>query len=213
MMATVAGVRKDAKLPLFVTLTYPAKFPTVEDAKRHIQLICKCIKRAFPGAGLIWKLEPQQRGAPHFHILLWGVELEEFRAWLPLQWHRIAGNGDVLHLLWHQGKLSKNEHCVQRVHSQNGVMKYASKYLGKTFKVAGWAEQWTGRFWAIVNRENIPFGELVQEEVTDKKALEIIRYARKFISKRHKKKIRGRHNKTVTVFCHADHWIDKTIKQ
>jgi hypothetical protein len=217
MQDTVACVRKDAQLPIFLTLTYPAYFPTVQEAKRHIQLICKCIKRAFPMAGLIWKLEPQERGAPHFHIIIWGVELDKMQVWLPLEWHRIAGNGDRLHLLWHEGKLGRgNKHCAEPVYNHKGVMAYASKYLGKTFEVAGWAEQWTGRFWAVVNRSNIPFGELVKTEVSKAKALEVMRYAKTFIAKRKKgkkqssKKYKNRNNRTIKVFCDVDQWIQKT---
>jgi|SRR5215208_32994 len=218
MQCTMAGIRKDADLPLFITLTYPAIFPTVEEAKRDIKLIRMCISRAFPGAGFIWKLEPQERGAPHFHILLWGVEFEKLYSWMPSEWHRIAGKGDNLHLLWHEGKLGNgNKHCVQQVRSYSGVMAYASKYLSKTFEVAGWSEQWVGRFWAVVNRSNIPFGELVQQEVTRKKAVEILRYGKKFISNKQKKKksnkkktkYRHRNNNSLTIFCDADQWIKK----
>ena len=46
------------------------------------------------------------------------------------------------------------------MNSFKGVWFYASKYLGKTFEVAGWNSKWTGRYWAVAAPENIPFGEL-----------------------------------------------------
>lgn len=204
LMYTIGGIRLDAELPLFITLTYPMSFPEPKQAKKHLDTFFKRLARAFPAHGSIWKLEPQERGAPHFHILTWGCELEKIRAWLPLAWHEIAGNGDRLHLLWHEGKLGNgNRHCVQQVRTWRGVWSYASKYLGKTFDVAGWSEKWTGRFWGVIHRGHIPFGELIEEEVTRKKAVEIMRYQKRFSG------LNKRNNKSMTIFCDADQWIKK----
>ncbi|HEY9758982.1 MAG TPA: hypothetical protein V6C97_27685 [Oculatellaceae cyanobacterium] len=202
LMQTIGGIRRDAELPYFITLTYPENFPTPEQAKKHLDTFFKRLARAFPAHGSIWKLEPQQRGAPHFHILTWGLQAGDPLNWFPSTWYEIAGGEDINHLHFHMGALG-NQHCVQQVRSFKGVWSYASKYLGKTFEVAGWSGVWTGRYWGVVHRENIPFGELVQEEVTTKKALEIMRYQKRFAGlKRHGKK-------SQTIFCDADQWIEK----
>jgi hypothetical protein len=110
--------------------------------------------------------------------------------------------------MWHIGALGNgNQHCVQQVRKFEGVRSYASKYLGKTFEVAGWSEQWTGRFWGVVNRSNIPLGELVQEEVTEQKAIELLRYERRFSGLN-----KFRTNKSLTIFCDASQWIEKVLK-
>ena len=208
LLYMIAGVRRDAGLPLFITLTYPESFPDPKTSKRHLDSFSKRCKRAFPGIGFIWKLEPQQRGAPHYHLLTWGVSIAVMMEFVPQAWFEIAGNGDYKHLMWHSGSLGNgNVHCVQQVNSFKGVMAYASKYLGKTFEVSGWQEVWTGRFWGVVNRGNIPLGELIQEEVTQKKAQEFIRYQRRFSGF---KKFRS--NKSLTTFCDADQWIKKVLK-
>jgi hypothetical protein len=126
--------------------------------------------------------------------------LAQVQNFVPGAWFEIAGGGDPKHLTWHAGGFD-NEHCVQQVYSFNGVMRYASKYLGKTFQVEGW--QKVGRYWGTVNRDNVPLGELVQQEVTRKKAVEIMRYQRRFAGlKRHGKR-------SQTIFCDADQWIEK----
>lgn len=73
-MELIASILRDAELPNFVTLTYPAKFPTVSRAKRDLKVFQQRLIRRFPGSGGIWKLEPQERGAPHYHLLIWGFQ-------------------------------------------------------------------------------------------------------------------------------------------
>ena len=125
--------------------------------QKHLENFAKRLKREFSDIGFIWKLEPQERGAPHYHLLVWGVQEADLFYFVPSAWYEIAGDGDHNHLLFHMGCL-RNQHCVSEVRSWRGVWSYASKYLGKTFEVAGWDCIYPGRFWAVVNRENIPFG-------------------------------------------------------
>jgi len=207
LMYLIAGVRRDAGLPLFVTLTYPESFPDPKDSKRHLKMFFQRLTRAYPSHGSVWKLEPQQRGAPHYHILIWGCDLVEMMKFIPWAWFEIAGAGDVRHLMWHVGALGNgNLPCVQQVHSFKGVMAYASKYLGKTFIDEVWGEKWTGRYWGVVNRDCVPLGELVEQEIASSKALELRRYQRRF------SKLKNfRSNKSFTIFCDADQWIDKVI--
>lgn len=205
LMQLIAGIRFDADLPLFITLTYPNSFPDAVSSKRHLKMFFQRLERYLLSQGiilygLVWKLEPQKRGAPHYHMMLWGCELPVLAVWLPGAWYDIAGNGDKNHLAWHSGELG-NQHCVQQVLSREGVMRYASKYLGKTFEVEGW--QNVGRYWGVVKRSNIPFGELVVEEVTRKKAVEVMRYQRRFAG------LKGSSKKSSTIFCDADQWVEK----
>ena len=84
-------------------------------------------------ASAIWKLEPQQRGAPHFHLLVWGICFSASSAPCPNcspiyrpplfptavpRWFEIVGNNDPRHLA--AGTR------VEAVRSRNGVMRYAS---------------------------------------------------------------------------------------
>ena len=207
LMQTIAQVKRDAALPVFITLTYPFEFPTPKESKRHLKIFLQRLKRAYSDIGLIWKLEPQERGAPHYHMLAWGVPIGELCDFVPYVWHDIAGGGDKNHLLFHLGLLKKSEHCVSPVHSFRGVWAYASKYLGKTFEVSGWDEKHTGRFWAVVNRENIPFGQSCVYAIPLSQAVHIMRYQKRFA------KLKRRKYPSLTTFCDADQWIQNVMRE
>lgn len=201
LMRTIARVRRDAPLPCFVTLTYPDAFPAVERAKRDLDVFLKRLRRRYPAAGGIWKLEPQMRGAPHYHMLIWGVPASELLPWVVDAWYKIAGQGDENHKLFHSGLLPGSQPCVTRVRSFRGVWSYASKYLGKTFEVAEWGSLWTGRYWAVFQPANVPFGVLRQTALSLKQVHQLQRYQRRFTG------LRSRSwQRSITMFCDADQW-------
>lgn len=88
---------------MFTTLTYPTEFPCDgRQVKRHLEAFRSRFERRFGKQAVVWKLEFQRRGAPHFHLLLslpGSVDVLEFRAWLSEAWYGVVGSGDVLHLL------------------------------------------------------------------------------------------------------------------
>jgi len=206
LMYTIAKVKLDAELPIFITLTYPMKFPSPMESKKHLDFFIRRLRRAFPQIGFIWKLEPQERGAPHYHIMAWGVAEMDLQNFIPQAWFEIAGGGDMLHIAFHEGRLG-NQHCVQQVRSRKGVMRYASKYLGKSFDVSGWSEIYPGRFWAVVKKENIPFGVECVFEISRSKANHIMRYQKRF------SKVKSRNYASLTTFCDSAQWIKNIFKE
>jgi hypothetical protein len=162
--------------------------------------------RKYPSAGSIWKLEPQERGAPHYHLMIWGCDTADLLMWTVENWYEIAGNEDKNHYLFHAGFLKGSKPCVQKVMSWRGVWSYAAKYLGKTFEVAEWGNLWTGRFWGTTRRENIPFGEFVELPATFPQIVKLMRYQRRFMAMR-----RGRDNNSLKTFCDADQWIKRLV--
>lgn len=203
LMYKIAGIRRDAELPCFVTITYPNEFPTLPRAKRDLKVFLQRLKYKFPNSSGIWKLEPQERGAPHYHCLVWGVKEGPLLDFVAYSWYEIAGNNDRNHLKFHLGLLPKSKPCVSKVRSWRGVWAYASKYLGKTFEVAGWNEQWTGRYWGTWGK--LPEGELVEYKIPDKLAITSMRYQRRFA------KLKKFSNIRITTFCDADQWVNKLI--
>lgn len=214
LMRTIAKVRRDAELPCFVTLTCPDDFPSPREFKDYLDTFFKRFTRRFPEGGMIWKLEPQKRGAPHAHILAWGVDLGDLMIFTPQAWFEIAGGGDPKHLAWHWGRCGHgNKHCVQKVQSFQGVRFYASKYLSKTFVTAGWDKLWTGRYWGVIAPANIPFGELCELVVTRQKAVQIMRYQRRFSRPQKGKgkkiyRIKG-DRRSLSIFCDATQWAER----
>lgn len=202
LLRLIACVRRDANLPCFVTLTYPDRFPDVQEAKRDLKVFLQRLNRRFPMAGYIWKLEPQERGAPHYHLLVWGVDERDLFDWVARTWYELAGQGDINHFLFHMGALRGSKRCVERVRSFRGVWFYAAKYLGKTFQVAEWGKMWTGRFWGVGRAENVPFGDEEEIDLTPKQAVRLMRFQRRFARYR----VHGREN-SLSTFCDVDQWI------
>ena len=174
LLKKVAQLKRGV-LPLFVTLTYPDAFPADwKTVKKHAHKFWIYLLRAYPGSGGIWKLELQKRGAFHFHILLYGVSIEDARKFIPPVWYAIVGSSDPKHLAWHRGELDRNYHCVQPVRSWQGVKSYASKYFTKEEKITG---DGTGRIWGV--RGIVPLSQLLEMRIDIRTALEFRRAFRR----------------------------------
>lgn len=211
LIRTLAQVKRDA-LPSFVTLTYPKEFPfEAERWKRDLDTFIKRLNRAFPGVCGIWKLEPQQRGAPHYHVIVWGVSCSELQAFVPQAWYEIAGDGNYDHYLYHIGAYdsslhhgdkyhNKMEHCVQPVRSAKAMYIYVAKYMAKDIQEA-WGN--VGRWWGIFFRDRIPFGEEVIFDTTDKRVIEMMRYFRRFAH------IKSRNYSSLILICDVGQWLEK----
>lgn len=59
----------------FVSLTYPREYPELSEAKEHarrfLYYVIRYHKRANARCYVVWRVEWQRRGAPHFHLLVW----------------------------------------------------------------------------------------------------------------------------------------------
>jgi hypothetical protein len=126
-------------------------YPTAREAKKDLHVFRKRFERAWGAFGMFWKIEPQKRGAPHFHLLVrfvGQIELKALRIWMSENWYEVVGSGDVKHLL--AGTR------VEQVNSWNGVMVYAAKYMGKECyaEAGGW--NLPGRWWGVWNEDKWP---------------------------------------------------------
>lgn len=132
-------------MPWFVTLTYPGAYsddPAVWRKNRRAFL--ERVYYEFGDCAVIWRLEPQQRGAPHFHLMVFTdaalalpQEGTDRLNWSTMSqwWYDIVGSNDPWHLI-------HGVRQVQRVRSWNGVMSYASKYLCKGSDIRLPGRQW-----------------------------------------------------------------------
>jgi hypothetical protein len=194
LMFFIACIKRNAKLPLFVTLTYPAEWPGDWSVwKEELNVFGQWIRDTYPKAGFIWKLEPQLRGAPHFHLLLWGIDYLP-RVILAQRWYEIVGSGDPKHL--------RAGTRVERVESFNGVCHYASKYIGKI--ITGEFE-YVGRFWGIIGKANIPKSACETAYVPARVAVWMRRLMRRSLAA---KGIKVRAGRTFRLFTTAfDQWL------
>lgn len=117
--------RLDMRKPVFVTLTYPADYPDAQTAKQNLRAFFERIRRRIPEASAVWRLELQKRGAPHFHILFFGlpyVSHATIRDW----W------GSIISVIDSEPLFVR----VEMIRSKRGAMYYASKYMSKPTKSA-----------------------------------------------------------------------------
>ena len=146
LMRTVARVKK-AKLPIFVTLTYPSNYSDSFSAwKRDLDVFTKRVKRKYPRAGVLWRLDFQMRGAPHYHLLLWGVPC--VREWISRAWYEVVGSGDLKHL-----QAGTN---TPQIRSYKHLSSYVSKRIARVTREN---HIHVGRWWGILCRKDVPWAE------------------------------------------------------
>lgn len=137
---------------LFVTLTYHETDPSPATAKEHLDKFCKRLERAYPACSVVWKMEPQERGTVHFHLLVYGVQYIPALQ-LSEAWHECTNEDSKAH--------RKAGVDIERgVHNEDGKLQaYFAKYMGKEVseKQAGMWEN-PGRWWGIRFRDNLPLG-------------------------------------------------------
>lgn len=158
MIQSIAQIdaRELADRSFFITLTYPRNWR--HDApswKRDLEVWGKRVTRKYPNAFVYWKLEFQQRGAPHFHLLLFGPNrLDAY--WFHQQWYEIIGSTDKYH--WRYGT------DVKPLLGWKQVSRYCSKYCAKVDENI--ASGSPGRFWGVKNRAARP-ANVVEVAITE----------------------------------------------
>lgn len=162
-----------------ITLTYPRFYPA--DAKvwkKHLDNFAKALLYQFPQAWFFWKLEPQKRGAPHFHLVGYlGENLNPtfVRKWVSYTWYRIVRSG------YHEHLLAGTR--VDFIVTPEQVSAYVCKYVAKASTVSypEWAHP--GRFWGIIGRKNLPPRLINHVRLTRKQFMFFRRTLRKWARK------------------------------
>ena len=173
--------RQQTSQSLFVTLTYPRSFPTASSTyKRHLEMFAKRLLRRFPRASAIWKLEFQSRGAPHYHLIILGVNYMAHQ-WVNRQWSEIISGEKSA------GKKARTE--VRRVEHYRRTISYAAKYVAKVQGTE--SAEHPGRYWGIFGRESLPC-YLQFERLSERGFHRLARTIRKLIASRSRGRKHGR---------------------
>lgn len=159
------------KAVIFVTLTYGTLFPVPHVAKRHLDNFLKRILRRFPHASAIWRLEFQERGAPHFHIMFFNLPFL-YKRTLKRIWGAVIGREywDLLH-----GKPSEPFTRIEMLNGYRHAAAYMSKYVAKLPSSGGFnfasyltddgeflhpetdeSDGGIGRWWGVFNKACLP---------------------------------------------------------
>lgn len=152
----------------FLTLTFTG-CPSNEEAKRCFKRFSMRLRRAYAGWSAVWRMEFQERGAIHFHCILFRfpfVKQKELQA------------------MWEACTREKRSILdIRLVHGARSVMAYISKYIAKPDERTeipsledgsyqhGSAGGLAGRFWGYIKKELLPLGEVVAGVLTDRQTI------------------------------------------
>lgn len=178
--------RAPADLWAFVTLTYHRADVSPRECKSHLKRFNDRLRRAWGDLAFFWKLEPQKRGTPHLHLLVYvpaGLDHERIRQSIARHWHAVADPDSAEHLrvmeFVGRSQSAKRREFYQPLGSWSQVSGYAAKYCGKP---VDHREDWAfpGRFWGIVNRHALP-RSIVRVEVSEAAAVWVGRQLKRYI--------------------------------
>lgn len=145
----------NARMLTFITVTYRTA-PTIEESKIHLHAFLQRIRRHAPKAAVIWKMEFQQRGAVHFHLLCFNLPFWR-KEQVQQAWASITGE---------ERPFTRIENIRERKKALSYVAKYMAKAAGRSgFNYVPYPNANTGRTWGIRQRENLVFAEQVVIEL------------------------------------------------
>lgn len=173
-MATIKPVRNFHAL--FITLTYGQDYPSPTLAKRHLDNFLKRLRRRWLYVSGFWRLEFQKRGAPHFHLVLFGVPFmhkSDIAKW----WGATIGRQ-----FWDTSADEIREPFtrIEAIRSHRQCAYYVSKYVAKhgeggfncnayltaddkfIHPQTGEVSDSIGRYWGVINAVWLPVDTVVE---------------------------------------------------
>jgi len=151
----------------FLTLTYPAIFPTdVRKAKANLKEFRRRFENVYGKIQAVWRLEFQERGAPHFHIMYLDCPFLDLPELL-YTWKSIVHSWDMAHEL-----LGVDIKLIVNNKEQKLIASYLGKYIAKVDeRTQKDARKNVGRWWGKWNIEDPQPYECI---ITDRQAERIV---------------------------------------
>jgi len=163
----------------FLTLT-TRRFYHPRDFKEKLFELFRIFSERFPDMAVVWRLEYQERGAPHAHCILYNAPFIP-KDKLQAVWGEIVGQKEPFTR-------------IELIRKYRGLMAYVSKYVGKEaagFNIAAYLRANSlpsetkvdspGRVWGVWNRKALPFDRLEEDKIPLDGSIWMIRaYCAKF---------------------------------
>lgn len=142
LLSLVARVDEDVS-GVMVTFTYRSNMQDYDTSKKHLDLVLRYLKYHYPGAAALWRMEQQQRGAIHYHVMLltrghvW-VDIAALRAY----WHSLVGEVASINVKW--------------IGSRKRAFRYVAKYVAKVLSAP---EAVAAQAAVAGNLDSLPYSE------------------------------------------------------
>lgn len=143
----------------FVTLTYPTCAVNQSSAKKHLRAFFKRLERLYKNRVItgIWRMEFQERGAIHFHIIFFGLPFIH-KTTIASLWSSVTAT---------YAPFTR----IEGVSGHDKLINYVAKYVGKVNKeeIDGFNSltylsayqfqqgETIGRVWGYINKKDLPF--------------------------------------------------------
>lgn len=161
----------------FVTLTFKGNVTDATSATLCFKRFVERFRRQFPDGSAVWRKERQERGAWHYHLMIFGTgywKQDELLA----AWRECCGV--------HGGGAR-----IEAIRTQRGVMSYVSKYIAKTvpdnevslFINSPYSHANTGKHWGYINRKALPMAQKMVFEVQNESLAYYIRHGMRGITR------------------------------
>src|SRR5215204_2077417 len=179
-----------------ITLTYPHEYPEdPEVCKNHLKALRRRLQRKFGEFAGFWRLGIQQRGAWHFHLLLFVGpsfgSIDELRRFISSSWYEVTGKVSDGHL--------RAGTRVETVKRWKQATSYVERYMAKPEEFPEGLK--TGRIWGVWNEELLPV-RWDTVEVSLRDAFKIRRIYRKLARRKGSDSLRR-----ITVFVRHENVV------
>jgi hypothetical protein len=181
---------------IFVTLTYPGEYPQEPVVcKRHLKALRKRLQREYKSFAAFWRMGIQQRGAWHFHLLLFVGRsfgtIGELRRFISSSWYEVTGRISEGHL--------RAGTSVETIRKWKEATSYLERYMAKPEEFPAGLQ--TGRIWGVWNKELLPV-RWESAEVSLRDAFRIRRLYRKLARRKGRDSLR-----CITVFVRHENVV------
>lgn len=155
----------------FITLTF-TEVVSNDRAKTVFKRFAMRLRRKYAGVSAVWRMEFQERGAIHFHLLAFALPFWK-QSELQQVWEQCTEEG-------------RSIVDIRLVHGARSVMAYVSKYIAKADERSeitsledgsyqhGASGGLVGRFWGWINKNALPLGQKYEGVLTDRYTIKSI---------------------------------------
>jgi hypothetical protein len=144
----------------FLTLTF-SSIPSPQEAKRAFKAFTMRMRRKFPKMSAFWRMEHQERGSIHFHLICFGMPYWSQQQ-IQYAWECCTGEEmSIAHVKLLRGGKRQAMFYVAKYIAKNAVIPTSLDTATYSHGQENASEEDPGRFWGYLNKKCLPFAKLM----------------------------------------------------